>query len=76
MIAPAIALARRGLSQDWFTTLKVANSAAVLARYPSSAAIYLPGGLPPVAPYQGSPGFFRPGQPAGHARPAGACRPA
>ena len=59
VIAPALALARRGLSQDWFTTLKIANSAAVLSRYPSSAAIYLPGGLPPVAPYQGSPGFFR-----------------
>ncbi len=61
VIAPALALAKRGLSQDWFTTLKLANSAAVLARYPSSAAIYLPGGLPPVAPYQGSPGFFRQG---------------
>jgi gamma-glutamyltranspeptidase/glutathione hydrolase len=59
VIAPALALARRGLSQDWFTTLKIANSAAVLARYPSSAAIYLPGGLPPVAPYQGCPGAFR-----------------
>ncbi len=61
VLAPAIALAKRGLSQDWFTTLKIANSAAVLARYPASAAIYLPGGLPPVAPYQGSPGFFRQG---------------
>ncbi len=59
VIAPALALAQRGLSQDWFTTLKIANSAAMLARYPSSAAIYLPGGLPPVAPYQGDTGFFR-----------------
>ena len=61
VMAPALALAKRGLSQDWFTTLKIASSAAVLARYPSSAAIYLPGGLPPVPPYQGSPGFFRQG---------------
>ena len=59
VIAPALALAQRGLPQDWYTTLKVANSASVLARYPSSAAIYLPGGLPPVAPYQGATGFFR-----------------
>ena len=29
---------------------------------PSSAAIYLPGGLPPVAPYQGRPGYFRLGR--------------
>jgi gamma-glutamyltranspeptidase/glutathione hydrolase len=61
VLAPAIALARRGLAQDWFTTLKVANAAAVLRLYPESARIYLPGGLPPVAPYQGSPGFFRQG---------------
>ena len=62
VIAPAIALAKRGLSQDWFTTLKIANAAAILQRYPTSAAIYLPGGLPPVAPYQGRPGFFRLGR--------------
>ena len=61
VIAPAIALAKRGLPQDWYTTLKLATSAAVLRRYPESARIYLPDGLPPVAPYQGSPGFFRQG---------------
>jgi len=59
VIAPAIALAQRGLPQDWYTTLKIGSSAAVLRRYPESARIYLPDGLPPVAPYQGSPGFFR-----------------
>jgi gamma-glutamyltranspeptidase/glutathione hydrolase len=65
VIAPAIALAKRGLPQDWYTTLKVATSASVLRRYPESARIYLPDGLPPVAPYQGSPGFFRLGALAG-----------
>ncbi len=59
IMAPAIALAKRGLPQDWFTTLKVGSSASVLRRYAESARIYLPDGLPPVAPYQGSPGFFR-----------------
>jgi gamma-glutamyltranspeptidase/glutathione hydrolase len=59
VLAPAVALARRGLPQDWFTTLKVANAASTLRHYPESARIYLPGGLPPVAPYQGTPGFFR-----------------
>jgi gamma-glutamyltranspeptidase/glutathione hydrolase len=58
VLAPAVALAKRGLAQDWFTTLKVANSASVLKLYAESARIYLPNGLPPVAPYQGSPGFF------------------
>ncbi len=58
VMAPALALARRGLPQDWFTTLKVANAAAVLRLYPESARIYLPNGLPPVPPYQGVPGAF------------------
>ena len=62
VLAPAVALAKRGLPQDWFTTLKIANSAAVLRKYPESARIYLPDGLPPVAPYQGTPGFFRLGR--------------
>jgi gamma-glutamyltranspeptidase/glutathione hydrolase len=62
VMAPAVALARRGLPADWFTTLKIANSAAVLRRYPESARIYLPEGLPPVAPYQGTPGFLHLGR--------------
>jgi gamma-glutamyltranspeptidase/glutathione hydrolase len=62
VLAPAIALARRGLPQDWFTTLKVANAASVLRLYPESARVYLRDGLPPVAPYQGVPGFFRLGR--------------
>src|ERR1700748_752441 len=62
VIAPAIALAKRGLPQDWYTPLKVASSAAVLRLYDESARIYLPGGLPPIAPYQGEPGFFRLGR--------------
>ncbi len=57
LLAPAIALARRGLAQDWFTTLKIASSASVLRLYEESARIYLPDGLPPVPPYQGTPGF-------------------
>ncbi len=62
VMAPALALARRGLPQDWFTTLKVANSAAILRLYPASADVYLPNGLPPVPPYQGRPGYLRLGK--------------
>ena len=61
VLAPAVAFAKRGLPQDWYTTLKIASSAAVLRRYPESARIYLPNGLPPVPPYQGAPGFFTQG---------------
>jgi gamma-glutamyltranspeptidase / glutathione hydrolase len=56
--APAVALARRGLPQDWFTTLKIANSAPILRRYPESARVYLRDGLPPVPPYQGALSYF------------------
>ena len=59
VMAPAIALAKRGLPQDWYTTLKVSSSASVLRRYAESARIYLPDGLPPISPYQGATGFFR-----------------
>ncbi len=62
LFAPAVALARRGLPADWFTTLKIANSAGVLRNYAESARIYLPSGLPPAAPYQGTPGFIKQGQ--------------
>jgi gamma-glutamyltranspeptidase/glutathione hydrolase len=61
VIAPAIALAKRGLPQDWYTALKVAGAASVIRRYPHTAAVYLPDGLPPAPPYQGRPGFFRQG---------------
>ena len=61
IMEPAIALARRGLPADWYTTLKISASASVLRRYPDSAAIYMPNDLPPVPPYQGVPGFLRQG---------------
>jgi gamma-glutamyltranspeptidase/glutathione hydrolase len=61
VIAPAIALAQRGLPQDWVTAVRVATSAAVIRRYPHTAAVYLPDGLPPVPPYHGTPGFLRQG---------------
>lgn len=62
VMAPAIALARRGLPADWFTTLRIANSAAFLRLYPESARIYLADGLPPVPPYQGKTGFLHLGE--------------
>ena len=60
--APAIAIAKRGLPQDWFTTLKVASSASILRKYPESTRIYLRDGLPPVPPYQGGLSYFRLGK--------------
>src|SRR5437667_134059 len=59
LAAPAIALAKRGLPEDWYTTLKVAVSAPILSKYAESARIYLRDGLPPVPPYQGGLSYFR-----------------
>jgi len=58
LVAPAVALARRGLPADWWTTLKVANAAIDLRRYDESRRIYMPHDLPPAPPYSGPPGFL------------------
>ncbi|MDE1179986.1 gamma-glutamyltransferase [Paraburkholderia sp.] len=62
VMAPAIALARRGLALDWFTTLMLAQAAPVLRRYDTSSRVFLRDGLPPVPPYQGVPGFLPTGR--------------
>jgi gamma-glutamyltranspeptidase/glutathione hydrolase len=58
VMQPAIALAKRGLASDWFTTLMLAQGAAIMRRYDESARIFLRDGLPPTTPYQGTPGFL------------------
>ncbi len=59
IIAPAVALAERGLAADWYTTVKIAGAADTLRLYPETARIYLPNGLPRIGPENGNPGFFR-----------------
>ncbi|HEX3348666.1 MAG TPA: gamma-glutamyltransferase [Acetobacteraceae bacterium] len=59
ILAPAVALAERGLAADWWTTLKIASCAAILRRYPESARIYLPDGLPRCAADSTRQDFFR-----------------
>jgi gamma-glutamyltranspeptidase / glutathione hydrolase len=53
LLAPAVALARHGLPVDWWVTLKTASAAADLRRYEESGRLWLPDGLPPVAPANG-----------------------
>lgn len=48
VLLPAIQLAERGMAVDWYLTLKVASSARELSRYPSTSAVWLPDGFPPV----------------------------
>ncbi len=49
LVEPALALAARGMTVDWFTGVMIASAALDLGRFPSSRDIFLPGGLPPVA---------------------------
>lgn len=55
LVAPAVALARQGLPVDWWVTLKTASAAEDLRRYDESRRVWLPDGLPPVAPAVGEP---------------------
>lgn len=50
VLSPAIRIAEQGMAVDWYLTLKVATSAKELARYPSTASVWLPDGYPPVTP--------------------------
>ncbi|MDB5359697.1 MAG: ggt [Rhodospirillales bacterium] len=50
VLAPAIRLAEAGLPLDWQSSLAISLAAADLARDPTAASIYLPGGLPAVPP--------------------------
>jgi len=54
VLSPAIQIAERGIDVDWYLTLKVATMAKELGRYPSTRAVWLRDGLPPVTP-AGSP---------------------
>lgn len=62
-LAPAIALAEKGLPTDWYQTLQIAYGAAAgLGRFPESAKTYLPDGVPPVSLSSHAPNRIRLGQ--------------
>jgi gamma-glutamyltranspeptidase/glutathione hydrolase len=52
-LAPAIALARRGMNVDWYATLKIAAAAPQLRDFVESARVYLPGGHVPAGEWGG-----------------------
>lgn len=62
VMAPAVALAKRGLPVDWFSSAKILGSAAILRRYAESARIYLKDGLPPVPLASGAASYLRQGR--------------
>lgn len=54
LLAPAIALAKRGLPVTWYMSLRTLGAAKELRNFLASRDTYLPGGLPPTAD-QGKP---------------------
>jgi gamma-glutamyltranspeptidase/glutathione hydrolase len=54
LLAPAVALAKRGLPVTWYMSLRTLGAAKELRNFLASREIYLPGGLPPTAD-QGKP---------------------
>lgn len=55
-LAPAIRLAEEGFEVPWNLALGIGMAMPVLAPHPASAAIFLPGGIPPRPPDGNRPG--------------------
>ena len=53
LVAPACALAERGMEVDWHATIAIAASAPELAQDPGCAATYLADGFPQATPWTG-----------------------
>ena len=48
LVEPAVALAREGFVIDSYRSVSLASDTARLARFPASAASFMPGGMPPA----------------------------
>ncbi len=59
LLEPAIALARRGVDVDWFTSLLITTVAPVLAEFPASREAFLAQGFPVAPAPDGGPSYRR-----------------
>jgi gamma-glutamyltranspeptidase/glutathione hydrolase len=59
IMAPAIRLAEQGLPIDWYSMLQITVEARALKEFPSSQAVFLPDGMPPVPASDGSRRYLR-----------------
>ncbi len=50
LVAPAVAMARQGLSVDWYATMMIGQAAHSLRNWAASRDWFLPGGAPPPTP--------------------------
>ena len=62
LVAPACALAERGMEVDWHATIAIAASAPELAKDAGSAATYLADGFPLATPWTGDAPYIRLGR--------------
>ena len=76
LVAPACALAERGMEVDWHATVAIAASAPELAKDPGSAATYLADGYPRATPWTGDAPRIRLGRLAETLRKLAAAGPA
>jgi gamma-glutamyltranspeptidase/glutathione hydrolase len=58
-LAPAITFAAEGVPVTWHTTLTIARDLATLTRFPATATIFCPGGIPPTTVEQHRPAMLR-----------------
>jgi gamma-glutamyltranspeptidase/glutathione hydrolase len=63
VIAPAVALAERGMELDWYMQVMIANGAQDLAKYPASRAAYLcDNGFVPTNDWKGTKRYIKLGR--------------
>ncbi len=55
VLQPAVDLARKGLSVDWFATVKITAAARDLCKFDESRRVFLPDGFAPVGDWAGDP---------------------
>ena len=58
-LAPAIRLAEEGVPVTWHTTYAVGRDVRNLSRFPATAAVFCPEGIPPATVDQGNPARLR-----------------
>jgi gamma-glutamyltranspeptidase/glutathione hydrolase len=59
VIEPACMRAEQGMLADWYASLKITTAASILAQFPASKDMYLPGGYPPVGEWGGEPPLLK-----------------
>ena len=55
VLSPSIDLASKGMSVDWYSSLKILSAASDISKFECSRSIYLPNGHGPIGSWSGEP---------------------